>query len=268
LKLIQLTIQARHSLHVRGSQKWLQCTWSHTYSIITMKPAIRNTSLSSCATHIRQASTDEVRFIHTLVMALQFNRSLLRMIHTVGMLMLQVRNLGTECTLAAQQHISFCLKHVPKFNQSSFNSNCTTFGSTFFPRIFLLTWVTLDVNVNFGMNPCIWILPKTIFPNCELTMSTAIVQIKLQNANTHHISLNHFTLVTLACWAIQTHFWRPTLLLIKKPKGLKYVKSITFLMTSISLLTIDTILLFHITLLTVIKQQWNKQTILSPYSKW
>jgi len=39
------------------------------------------------------------------------------------------------------------------------------------------------------------------------------------------------------------------------------VKSITFLMTSISLLTIDTISLFDVILLTVIKQQCDKQTI-------
>lgn len=87
--------------------------------------------------------------------------------------------------------------------------------------------------------------------------------------NIHHNSLNHLTsLVTLVCLAIQTQFWRPTLLLVRKPKGLKCVKSITFLMTSISLLTIDTISLFDVTLLTVIKQQWNKQKIWSPYWKW
>jgi hypothetical protein len=115
-----------------------------------------------------------------------------------------------ECTYTMLSlHFStvhFAWNMFQNLNNKDIAVTASLMVQTFFQRIPMLPWVTLDLSMASGMNECIWVHTKNIFPNCELIVSIPIEQIKLQMQNIH-TSLTHLTSpVTLACLTTQTHF--------------------------------------------------------------
>jgi hypothetical protein len=175
--------------------------------------------------------------------------------------MLQVKNLGRQCTLnalATLQHSSICLKHVPQFNQSSFSSNGSIFGSNILSK---------NNHAHLSDPGCeheLWYEPmhlntsKEYFPTLWADLEHTNSGNQALNAEYQPQQPNSFNSSSYPCLFGNSHFWRQILLLVRKIKALKCV-------TSILLLIIDIVPLFVVILVTVINKQWNKQIIISPY---